>query len=129
MGCSPPGSSAHGVLQGRILEWVAISFSTQANDEEEQVDNTTQDDQDQPEPEPEPEQPQETPEVPDIKVVDDTVKTTGTIKAEVEGQNKPDDMPKTQFKDYDEEGANEVPFIKVEPGRLQFMGSLGVGHD
>ena len=25
--CSPPGSSAHGILQSRILEWVAISFS------------------------------------------------------------------------------------------------------
>ena len=24
---SPPGSSAHGILQARILEWVAISFS------------------------------------------------------------------------------------------------------
>ena len=27
MDCSPPGSSIHGILQGRILEWVAISFS------------------------------------------------------------------------------------------------------
>ena len=26
--CSPPGSSVHGILQARILEWVAISFST-----------------------------------------------------------------------------------------------------
>ena len=25
--CSPPGSSVHGILQGRILEWVSISFS------------------------------------------------------------------------------------------------------
>ena len=25
--CSPPGSSAHGILQARLLEWVAISFS------------------------------------------------------------------------------------------------------
>ena len=25
--CSPPGSSVHGILQARILEWVAISFS------------------------------------------------------------------------------------------------------
>ena len=25
--CSPPGSSVHGLLQARILEWVAISFS------------------------------------------------------------------------------------------------------
>ena len=27
MGGSPPGSSVHGILQARILEWVAISFS------------------------------------------------------------------------------------------------------
>ena len=25
--CSPPGSSVHGILQARILEWVAIFFS------------------------------------------------------------------------------------------------------
>ena len=25
--CSPPGSSVHGILQERILEWVAISYS------------------------------------------------------------------------------------------------------
>ena len=25
--CSPPGSSVHGILQARILEWVAISFT------------------------------------------------------------------------------------------------------
>ena len=25
--CSPPGSSVHGILQARILEWVAISFA------------------------------------------------------------------------------------------------------
>ena len=27
MDCSPPGSSAHGISQARILEWVAIPFS------------------------------------------------------------------------------------------------------
>ena len=26
--CGPPDSSVHGILQARILEWVAISFST-----------------------------------------------------------------------------------------------------
>ena len=25
--CSPPGSSVHGILQARILEWIAFSFS------------------------------------------------------------------------------------------------------
>ena len=27
MDCTPLGSSVHGILQARILEWVAISFS------------------------------------------------------------------------------------------------------
>ena len=27
MDCSPPGYSVHGILQARILEWAAISFS------------------------------------------------------------------------------------------------------
>ena len=28
MDCSPPGASIRGILQARILEWVAISFSS-----------------------------------------------------------------------------------------------------
>ena len=28
MDCSPQGSSVHGILQPRVLEWVAIAFST-----------------------------------------------------------------------------------------------------
>ena len=28
--CSPPSSSVHGILQARVLEWVAISFSISA---------------------------------------------------------------------------------------------------
>ena len=28
MDCSPPGASICGILQARILEWVAISFSS-----------------------------------------------------------------------------------------------------
>ena len=31
MNCSPPGSSVHGILQVRILEWVAISFSRESS--------------------------------------------------------------------------------------------------
>ena len=27
MECNPSGSSVHGILQARVLEWVAISFS------------------------------------------------------------------------------------------------------
>ena len=27
MDCRPPGSSIHGILQARVLEWVAIAFS------------------------------------------------------------------------------------------------------
>ena len=29
--CSPPGSSVHGILQARILEWVVIFFSRGAS--------------------------------------------------------------------------------------------------
>ena len=29
--CSPPGFSVHGILQARILEWVAISFSRESS--------------------------------------------------------------------------------------------------
>ena len=31
MDCSPPGSSVHGTLQARILEWVAISSSSRSS--------------------------------------------------------------------------------------------------
>ena len=31
MDCSPPGSSVPGILQARILEWVAISFSRETS--------------------------------------------------------------------------------------------------
>ena len=34
MDCSPPSSSVHGILQARILEWVAISFSKDLPDPE-----------------------------------------------------------------------------------------------
>ena len=32
MDYSPPGFSIHGILQGRILEWVAVSFSRESSD-------------------------------------------------------------------------------------------------
>ena len=31
MDCSPPGSSAHGIFQARILEWIAIPFPTEGS--------------------------------------------------------------------------------------------------
>ena len=31
MDCNPPGSSTHGILQARILEWVAMTFSRQTS--------------------------------------------------------------------------------------------------
>ena len=31
MDCSPPGSSVHGTLQARILEWVTICFSRESS--------------------------------------------------------------------------------------------------
>ena len=32
MGCSPLGSSVHGIIQARILEWVAIPFPRERPD-------------------------------------------------------------------------------------------------
>ena len=32
MDCSPPGSSVHGILQARILEWVAMPSSRDLSD-------------------------------------------------------------------------------------------------
>ena len=32
MDCNPPGSSAHGIFQARVLEWGAIAFSWYADD-------------------------------------------------------------------------------------------------
>ena len=29
--CSPPGSSVHGILQARILEWVAVPISMRSS--------------------------------------------------------------------------------------------------
>ena len=31
MGCSPPGSSVNGILQAKIVEWVAISSSRESS--------------------------------------------------------------------------------------------------
>jgi len=31
MDCNPPGSSVHGILSARILEWVAIPFSGESS--------------------------------------------------------------------------------------------------
>ena len=35
--CSPPGSSVHGILQARVLEWVAISFSRRSSQPRDQT--------------------------------------------------------------------------------------------
>ena len=37
MDCSPPGSSVHGILQARILEWVAIPFSRESSSPRDQT--------------------------------------------------------------------------------------------
>ena len=37
MGCSPPGSSAHGIFQARRLEWAAISFSRGTSQPRDQI--------------------------------------------------------------------------------------------
>ena len=35
--CSPPGSSVHGILQARILEWIAIPFSRWSSQPRDQI--------------------------------------------------------------------------------------------
>ena len=37
MDCSPPGSSVGGILQARILEWVAIAFSRASSQPRDQI--------------------------------------------------------------------------------------------
>ena len=37
MGCSPPGSSVHGISQARILEWVVISSSEESSQLRDQI--------------------------------------------------------------------------------------------
>ena len=37
MDCSPPGSSVCGILQARILEWVAIPFSRESSQPRDQI--------------------------------------------------------------------------------------------
>ena len=37
MDCSPPGSSVHGILQARILKWVAIPFSKGSSQPRDQI--------------------------------------------------------------------------------------------
>ena len=37
MDCSPPGSSVHGILQARIMEWVVISFSRRSSQPRDQT--------------------------------------------------------------------------------------------
>ena len=37
MDCSPPGSSVHGILQARTLEWIAIPFSRRSSQPRDQT--------------------------------------------------------------------------------------------
>ena len=39
MDCSLPGSSIYGILQARVLEWVAIAFSSNAGDTRHRFDS------------------------------------------------------------------------------------------
>ena len=41
MNCSPPGSSAHGILQARVLEWVAMPSSRGSSDPEIEPESLT----------------------------------------------------------------------------------------
>ena len=37
MDCSPPGSSVHGILQARVLEWVAMTSSRRSSQLKDQM--------------------------------------------------------------------------------------------
>ena len=37
MDCSPPRSSVHGILQARMLEWIAVSFSMESSQPRDQI--------------------------------------------------------------------------------------------
>ena len=37
MDCNPPGSSVHGILQARILEWVAMPSSRESSQSRDQT--------------------------------------------------------------------------------------------
>ena len=41
MDCSPPGSSVHGILQARILEWVAVPSTSMSNEANSNTYTTT----------------------------------------------------------------------------------------
>ena len=41
MDCSPPGSSVHGILQARILEWVTVLFSRRSSPPRDQTRSPT----------------------------------------------------------------------------------------
>ena len=41
--CSPPGSSVHGILQERILEWVAMPFTSEEGELNPMTSNNTRD--------------------------------------------------------------------------------------
>ena len=41
--CSPPGSSVHGILQERILEWVAMPFTSEEGELNPMTSNSTRD--------------------------------------------------------------------------------------
>ena len=103
MDCSPPGSSVHGTLQVRVLEWVAISFSRGSC------------------------QPRDRTWVPCIAgrfftvwVTRKLVHTLGNMSAYVYQSEK-------AMAPHSSTLAWKIPWTE-EPGGLQSMGSLRVGH-
>jgi len=40
MDCSPPGSSAHGIFQARVLDWGAIAFSEELSKRVQFIEST-----------------------------------------------------------------------------------------
>ena len=104
MTCSPPGSSDHGTLQVRVLEWVAISFSRDLVD------------------------PGIEPGFPALQagsllseLPGKLVHTLGNMSAYVYQSEK-------AMAPHSSTLAWKIPWTE-EPGRLQSMGSLRIGHN
>ena len=100
--CSPPGSSVHGILQARTLDWVAIPLSSG------------------------PSQPRHQTQVFCIAGRFFTVRATREAQIDIYlylySKMEKAMAPNSSTL------AWKIPWTE-EPGRLQSMGSLGVGHD
>ena len=109
MDCSLPGSSVHGILQARILEWIAISFSRGFSQPRDQTQVSYISRQ-------------------VLSLVAQTVKRLSTMQeTRVRSLGWEDPLEK-EMAIHSSILAWKIPWTE-EPGRLQSMGSQRVEHD